>query len=96
MLVLDKIKQGGLESLAPLHIKVNPHQDGRIILNYDQLNSPKTNPVVMECRALTVNWQGDLIARSFSRFSMAGRGECKLATVSPLITSTVHRIRGLI
>lgn len=72
MLVLDKIKQGGLASLLPLHIKVNPHQDGRIILNYDQLNSPKEDEIVRECRALTVDIQGNLIARSFSRFYNLG------------------------
>lgn len=72
MLVLDKIKQGGLESLASLHIKVNQNQDGRIILNYDQLNSPKEDEIVRECRALTVDKEGNLIARSFSRFYNLG------------------------
>lgn len=39
------------------------------ILNYDQIESPKTHPVVRECRGLVLNttdWS--LVARSFSRF----------------------------
>lgn len=43
--------------------------DSRVILNYSQIESPKTNPIVRECRGLvldTVDWS--LVARSFSRF----------------------------
>ena len=54
MLTLDFIKQYGVDKLAELAIRINRHEDGRIILNYNQLDSPKTDPIVMECRALTV------------------------------------------
>lgn len=40
-----------------------------VILNYDQIESPKTHPLVRECRALvldTTDWS--IAARSFSRF----------------------------
>lgn len=40
-----------------------------VILNYDQIESPKTHPIVRECRALTLNstdWS--VVARSFPRF----------------------------
>jgi hypothetical protein len=40
-----------------------------VILNYDQLDSPKTHPIVRECRALVLNSENyDLVARSFYRF----------------------------
>lgn len=40
-----------------------------VILNYDQIESPKTDPIVRECRGLVLNSQShDLVARSFARF----------------------------
>lgn len=40
-----------------------------VILNYSQIESPKTHPVVRECRALTLHTETkDVIARSFPRF----------------------------
>jgi hypothetical protein len=40
-----------------------------VILNYDQIKSPKTNPVVRECRALILNSNDfTLVGRSFPRF----------------------------
>jgi hypothetical protein len=51
-------------------IKTNFHPDlPLVILNYDQINSPKKHPVVRECRGLVLNssdWS--LVARSFPRF----------------------------
>jgi len=47
--------------------------DDRVILNYSQIDSPKTNPIVMECRALTLNKNDySLISRSMGRFFNAG------------------------
>jgi hypothetical protein len=40
-----------------------------VILNYDQINSPKTHPVVRECRGLVLHaLTHDLVARGFPRF----------------------------
>jgi hypothetical protein len=39
-----------------------------VILNYNQIDSPKTNPIVREARALTLNLNWDLVSRSFNRF----------------------------
>lgn len=50
--------------------------DGRVILNYDMINSPKLNVISRECRGLTLcmdDWS--LVSRSFFRFLNAG--ECK-------------------
>lgn len=44
--------------------------DGRVIFNYSQINSPKKEDMVRECRGLVLdrynNWE--LVARSFTRF----------------------------
>ena len=71
---LTFIKTHGVDALTEhYNIKVKRHHsDGRIILNYDQINSPKENEIVGECRALTVTECGDLIARSLPRFFNAG------------------------
>lgn len=56
-----------------LGIKYTLHDDGRVILNYNQLESPKTNPIVRECRGLTLQMESwDLVARSFYRFFNLG------------------------
>lgn len=50
------------------------HKDGRVILNYSQIDSPKTHPITRECRSLVLdaNRGFRLIARSFSRFFNLG------------------------
>jgi hypothetical protein len=40
-----------------------------VILNYSQINSPKLNPIVRECRGLVLNSQTfEIVSRSFNRF----------------------------
>ena len=53
-----------------LGITSNFHpSDDRVILNYSQINSPKLNEIVRECRGLCLNSKtGDLIGRGFRRF----------------------------
>ena len=55
---------------ADFGIKSSFHpEDPLVILNYDQIESPKTNTIVRECRALTLETTNfDVVARSFSRF----------------------------
>lgn len=49
--------------------------DSRVILNYNQLSSPKLNLIVKECRGLVLDrYNYDLIARAFPRFF--NTGEC--------------------
>lgn len=71
--VIEQLKSGQvtLESLKDdLGIKHVEHPElPLVILNYDQIESPKTHPLVRECRSLTLekgSW--DLVARSFQRF----------------------------
>lgn len=48
-------------------------KDNLVILNYSQINSPKTNPIVLECRGTVLeigSW--DLVAKPFDRFFNLG------------------------
>ena len=65
------IKANGVMALAeaPLNIKVREYpEQGYFMLNYDQIESPKSDPISMECRSLIVDKDGNIISRSFDRF----------------------------
>lgn len=50
-------------------------EDGLIILNYDQIESPKSHPIVIECRSLILNMHTyGVVSRKFDRFF--NHGEC--------------------
>ena len=57
----------------------NPDYPELVVLNYSQINSPKTHPIVMECRSLVLefkelgNWL--VVSRSFDRFLNYGETE---------------------
>lgn len=62
--------ESGPKGLDDLGIKKVIHPSRPLmILNYDQIASPKTHPVVRECRALVLRTDDfSLVARSFPRF----------------------------
>lgn len=69
MHTIDYIKQNGIEALAELGISVkNYPDDGLYVLNYDQIHSPDTHPVVMECRGLILDHGFNVVSRSMDRF----------------------------
>lgn len=44
-------------------------EDGIVILDYDQIESPKTHPIVIECRSLILSYpEFDAVSRKFDRF----------------------------
>lgn len=45
-----------------------PYKPSLYVLNYDQINSPKTDPVVQECRGLILDKELNIICRPFDRF----------------------------
>lgn len=53
-----------------LGIRINQHDElPLVILNYNQIESPKTHPIVRECRALVLHRDThEVVARSFPRF----------------------------
>lgn len=74
MQVIEYLKQYGLDKLTEeFAIKVKKYdEEGLIVLNYDQIDSPKTHPIVMECRSLIVDNNFDIVSRSFDRFFNVG------------------------
>lgn len=56
-----KVKEYTQEGGASLHV-----------LNYDQINSPKTDPVVQECRGLILDNNLKVVCRPFDRFFNLG------------------------
>lgn len=68
---IEFVKEHGLTALADqFGIKVNQYEgEGIAVLNYDQIVSPKTHPVVMGCRALILDADTfDVVSASFDRF----------------------------
>ena len=66
------LRQKGLEALKDdLLIRIKEYDD-LIVLNYDQFNSPKSHPIVCECRGLILDRSFDVVSRSFDRFFNLG------------------------
>lgn len=59
---------------AEFGIKSKPHpSEPLVILNYDQIESPKTHPIVRECRGLVLHSETfDVVAKGFDRFFNEG------------------------
>jgi len=77
MQVIDYLKKNGLEKLKEeFSIGVTDYDD-RVVLNYNQIDSPRFHPICDECRALILkknkNW--DVMGISFDRFYNLGEGE---------------------
>lgn len=72
----DLYSQGGtqqycLDTLTKeLGIKAKVYEDeGIVLLDYDQIASPKTHPIVIECRSLILNMKNfGVVSRKFDRF----------------------------
>lgn len=80
MLKVQEYLRGGktLENLEKdFAIKVTRHPTKPLVLlNYDQLNSPKTHPIVMECRGLCLDTRiYEVVSRGFSRFFNLGEAQ---------------------
>lgn len=75
MKVVNALKTGEytLTTLeTELGIKSKVYDSGLIVLNYDQINSPKTHPIVIECRGLILDSNFDVVSRSLDRFFNIG------------------------
>ncbi len=70
MNTINFIKEHGWDALtSELHIKVKIYNEGIAILNYDQIMSPKTHPVVIECVTLILSYpSANVISIAFPRF----------------------------
>lgn len=69
MQVVDFIKLNGAEALTEQFGISVKYVDDLIVLNYNQIESPKTHPIVMECRSLILEaGTFKVVSRSFDRF----------------------------
>jgi hypothetical protein len=73
MQTIQFIKQYGVKALSQqLAIEV-VDKCGLLLLNYNQLESPKKHPIAIECRSLVLNAETfDIVSRSFDRFFNLG------------------------
>jgi T4 RnlA family RNA ligase len=72
MEVIQFLNKYGLDKLKEdFSIKVNNDYEDLYVLNYDQINSPKTHPIVCECRSLVVTQENNMwkvVSPAFDRF----------------------------
>ena len=71
MEVLKYLQSNTLETLnSEYSIKVKEYPEHNIaVLNYNQIDSPKYHPIVMECRGLIINTKTlTVVSRTFQRF----------------------------
>ena len=63
----------GVEKLKQdFGIKVKEYPSGLFVFNYCQIESPKTNEIVMECRGLILRDDFEIVCRPFDRFFNLG------------------------
>lgn len=73
MQVQKYLKEFGVEALKnEFGIKVKEYEEGLLVLNYDQINSPKSHPIVKECRSLILDKDFNVVSRSLDRFFNIG------------------------
>lgn len=74
MHVQTYLRTYGIQRLTEeLGIKVKLYEnEGLMVLNYSQVDSPKSHPVVMECRGLILDTEFNVVSRSMDRFFNLG------------------------
>jgi len=75
-------------------IKIKEYPD-RLMLNYDQLNSPKMHPMTQECRGLILRPDNfAVMARSFDRFFNLGEGGTSEKTFPINLATAFEKLDG--
>jgi len=75
MQVIEYIKENGFEALtSDFGIMVKHYEEEDVVvLKYSQIDSPKTHPIVIECRGLILQYSTlKVLCRPFNRFFNAG------------------------
>lgn len=91
MKVIQYIKDHGLEALNnEFGVIVKKYEEGLIVLNYDQINSPK-NDITSECRGLILDTKFNVVSRSFDRFFNYGEN---FATFNPSTAVAYEKVDG--
>jgi hypothetical protein len=78
MQVIQEIRKNGFDRIeSELGIKVK-EAGGYVLLDYCQINSPKLDPIVKECRGLILDEETlEVACRSFDRFFNYGEGDAQ-------------------
>ena len=71
MRTIEYIKTHGIAGLEKKGIKVKEYPN-YYMLNYDQINSSKFDPIVQECRSLIIDKSFSILSRAFDRFYNLG------------------------
>lgn len=73
MKVQKYLKEHGIAKLQEeFSIKVKEYPEGLLVLNYDQISSPKSHEITVKCRALILDTDFNVVSRSFDRFFNLG------------------------
>jgi T4 RnlA family RNA ligase len=76
-------------------IKVKDYPEHKlVVLNYDQIESPKTNPIVMECRGLILDYDLNVVCRPFDRFFNLGEAPDTQAHLDMMKATAYAKIDG--
>lgn len=69
MNIKQLIENGDMAPFEQRNIKITNYDSGLTVLNYNMIDSPKTDPIVAECRGLIFNRNtGHIVCRPFARF----------------------------
>ena len=68
MQVIKYLKEHGSAKLTEEFAISVKQYDDLLVLNYNQIESPKTHPLVVECRSLILDTDFNVVSRSFDRF----------------------------
>jgi T4 RnlA family RNA ligase len=82
MQVIQFIKEKGFQALTDELGIVVKFVDDLVVLNYNQIESPRTNPITMECRSLILHRDTlKVVSRSFDRFFNLGEALNVMPTI---------------
>lgn len=92
MKVIEYLKENGTEKLtAEFGVIVKKYEDAQLlVLDYDQINSPK-NDITSECRGLILDYDHNIVSRSFDRFFNYGEN---FATFNPATAVAYEKVDG--
>lgn len=92
MKVIEYLKENGTEKLtSEFGVIVKKYEDAQLlVLNYDQINSPK-NEITSECRGLILDYDYNIVSRSFDRFFNYGE---QFATFNPATAVAYEKVDG--
>lgn len=94
MQVIEYLKEHGIEKLREeFAIKVK-ETDDLLVLNYDQIESPKTHPIVIECRSLILDREFNIVSRSFDRFFNLGEAPLTQTHLDWAIAGAHEKVDG--